>query len=115
VVPSRSPQDAAIRHVGPAAQDFHIAFGLGDNNRTITTLDPDRISLKAIQALHARSDPLQEQTTRLQEENAALRAERARLREAVEQWERRRAGRNDREGRMPGSGTRSTRLLEFHN
>jgi len=82
-------QDASIRHVGPTAQDFHAAFGLGDNDRTINTLDPDGISLKAIQALYTRSERLQEQsirlqeqstrlqeqTTRLEEENAALKAE----------------------------------------
>ena len=69
-------QDAAIRHVGPTAQDFHAAFGLGDNDRTISTLDPDGISLRAIQALDAR-------TQRLLEENAALKAELAALREAI--------------------------------
>lgn len=70
-------QDASIRHVGPTAQDFHAAFGLGDNDRTINTLDPDGISLKAIQALYAR-------TERLQSENDALRSELARLREAID-------------------------------
>ena len=65
-------QDASIRHVGPTAQDFHAAFGLGEDDRHISTLDPDGISLRAIQALDAR-------TQRLQDENAALKAELAAL------------------------------------
>jgi hypothetical protein len=69
-------QDPSIRHVGPTAQDFHAAFGLGGDSRRISTLDPDGVSLKAIQALDAR-------TRRLDEENAALRAELAALREAI--------------------------------
>ena len=76
-------QDAAIRHVGPTAQDFHAAFGLGDNDRTISTLDPDGISLRAIQALDARTDATRTEVTQLREDNAALKAELAALREAI--------------------------------
>jgi len=69
-------QNASVRHVGPTAQDFRAAFGLGEDDRHISTLDPDGISLRAIQALDAR-------TQRLQDENAALKAELAALRQAV--------------------------------
>jgi hypothetical protein len=72
-------QDASVRHVGPTAQDFHAAFGLGDDDRHISTLDPDGISLRAIQALDAR-------THQLQDENAALKAELAALRQAVTEF-----------------------------
>ena len=44
-------QDESIRHIGPMAQDFHAAFGLGNNNTTITTIDPDGVALAAIQEL----------------------------------------------------------------
>lgn len=38
-------------HLGPMAQDFHAAFGLGDDNRTISTVDANGVALSAIQAL----------------------------------------------------------------
>ncbi|MBU1692532.1 MAG: tail fiber domain-containing protein, partial [Verrucomicrobia bacterium] len=31
-------QDAAIRHIGPVAQDFHVAFGVGETPTGITTV-----------------------------------------------------------------------------
>ena len=40
------------RYIGPVAQDFHAAFGLG-NDTTISTLDADGVALAAIQALAA--------------------------------------------------------------
>jgi hypothetical protein len=55
------------------AQDFHAAFGLGDDDRRINTLDPDGISLKAIQALDARTQRTQQAIEQLRDENAALR------------------------------------------
>lgn len=40
------------RHMGPTAQDFHAAFGLGGGDTTITSIDPDGVALAAIQGLH---------------------------------------------------------------
>lgn len=34
-------QDPAIRHMGPMAQDFRAAFGLGVDDKTITSIDSD--------------------------------------------------------------------------
>jgi hypothetical protein len=56
-----------IRHVGPTAQDFHAAFGLGEDPLRIGTIDADGIALRAIQALEARMRALAD-------ENAALKA-----------------------------------------
>jgi hypothetical protein len=47
---------SGARHVGPMAQDFYAAFGLGDSDKTITTVDADGISLAAIKALKAEND-----------------------------------------------------------
>ena len=47
-------QDRAIRHVGPMAQDFHGAFGLGESDRHISTIDADGVALAAIQGLNAK-------------------------------------------------------------
>ncbi len=46
-------QDAAIRHMGPMAQDFYEAFGLGETPKGISTVDADGVVLAAIQGLHA--------------------------------------------------------------
>ncbi|MCL4760716.1 MAG: tail fiber domain-containing protein [Burkholderiales bacterium] len=43
-----------VRHVGPTAQDFHAAFGLGDDRRTIGMVDADGVALAAIQGLNAK-------------------------------------------------------------
>jgi hypothetical protein len=51
---SYKAQDAAIRHVGPTAQEFHAAFGLGEDPLRISTIDADGIALRAIQALEDR-------------------------------------------------------------
>jgi hypothetical protein len=45
-------QDDAVRHMGPMAQDFRAAFGLGVSDTLIDTIDPDGVALAAIQGLH---------------------------------------------------------------
>jgi trimeric autotransporter adhesin len=64
----RYRDDPGTLHVGPMAQDFHAAFGVGPDERHITTLDADGVALAAIQALA-------QQVTLLAEENALLRTE----------------------------------------
>lgn len=39
-------------HLGPMAQDFYAAFGLGTDERHIATVDADGVALAAIQGLH---------------------------------------------------------------
>lgn len=39
------------RHIGPMAQDFHAAFGLGDDPTGIASVDIDGVALAAIKAL----------------------------------------------------------------
>jgi hypothetical protein len=63
-------QDAAIRHMGPAAQDLYAAFGLGEDELYINTVDADGVALAAIQGLYQLS---QDQAARIQ----ALEEERA--------------------------------------
>jgi trimeric autotransporter adhesin len=45
-------EPSGARHLGPVAQDFHAAFGLGANDRTIAAVDADGVALAAIQALY---------------------------------------------------------------
>jgi hypothetical protein len=48
-------QDKDIRHMGPTAQDFHAAFGLGDSQRLITSVDADGVCLASVQGLYQMS------------------------------------------------------------
>lgn len=40
------------RHIGPIAEDFHAAFGLGKDDQSISTIDASGVALVAIQALN---------------------------------------------------------------
>ena len=46
--------DAATPHIGPMAQDFHAAFGVGTDDRHIATVDADGVALAAIQGLNQK-------------------------------------------------------------
>jgi hypothetical protein len=45
-------QPDSVRHMGPTAQDFSAAFGLGEDDRHISTVDAQGVALAAIQALY---------------------------------------------------------------
>ncbi len=45
-------EQATIRHIGPTAQDFYAAFGVGADDTHIATIDADGVALAAIQGLH---------------------------------------------------------------
>ncbi len=45
-------QDESITHMGPTAQDFYAAFGLGYDDKHIVTVDADGVSFAAIQGLY---------------------------------------------------------------
>ena len=62
-----------VRHLGPMAQDFHAAFGLGDDERSIATLDTSGVALAAVQALHARIEELKAELAEVRAELAAAR------------------------------------------
>ena len=47
----RYKHDPTRRYIGPMAQDFHAAFGLGSDDKTISTLDTDGVTLAAIKGL----------------------------------------------------------------
>ena len=65
-------EDASVRHLGPTAQDFYAAFGLGDSDKSIPTVDIDGVNMLAIQALEARTRDLAELRQRLAALEAAL-------------------------------------------
>lgn len=42
----------SIRHLGPMAQDFRAAFGLGEDDKHISTIDEGGVALAAVQELY---------------------------------------------------------------
>lgn len=68
-------QNPAIRHLGPMAQDFAAAFGVGEDNRFINTVDANGVALAAIQGLYQH----------LQAKDAEISAMRAELNELKQQ------------------------------
>ena len=66
-------QDAGIRHIGPMAQDFYDAFGVGEDNRRISVVDIAGATLAGVQALDSRTVAMQSRIDALEQENAELR------------------------------------------
>jgi hypothetical protein len=76
---------ADVWHLGPMAQDFRAAFGLGTDDTSIGVLDIAGVNLLAVQTLERRTRELDERTR----EVTALRDEVATLRARQEEMERR--------------------------
>jgi len=71
--------DDAIRHMGPMAQDFHAAFGLGATETMIETIDPDGVALAAIQGLNEMGSDRDAEIAALKAELAAMKTQLAEL------------------------------------
>jgi hypothetical protein len=71
---------AKTRHLGPMAQDFHAAFGVGSTKRRINLADANGVVMLAVQGLHRRLSRLSQQVSTLKRENRALKREVTRLR-----------------------------------
>jgi hypothetical protein len=73
------------RHMGPMAQDFYAAFGLGGSDTTITSVDPDGVALAAIQGLNQKlTQDLQQKDAQI----AGLRQANAELKQSVDDLKR---------------------------
>jgi hypothetical protein len=66
--------DPTIRHVGPTAEDFHKAFGLGGDNRRIAPSDQAGVALVAVQGLTQEVETLRRKNADLEKRIAALEA-----------------------------------------
>jgi hypothetical protein len=75
-------QSAAIRHMGPTAQDFKAAFAVGETDTGISTVDENGVALAAIQGLNQK---LEGRVGELKQENAELKQQLADLRALVQQ------------------------------
>jgi len=58
--------ERGVRHVGPMAQDFYAAFGVGEDDRHITSIDEDGVALAAIKALHSENARLSSRLAKLE-------------------------------------------------
>lgn len=72
-------QERSIRHAGPMAQDFHAAFGLGEDPLLINSVDVDGVNMAGVKALDARTVAQAERIAELEARNAALEARLERL------------------------------------
>jgi hypothetical protein len=70
---SYKSDDPSVRHMGPMAQDFHAAFGLGKSDRTYDAIDAHGVELAAIKALYERLQRDEATIERLERENLDLR------------------------------------------
>jgi hypothetical protein len=66
-------EDPSVRHLGPMAQDFHAAFGLGDSDRQYDAIDAHGVAFAAIKALNERLQEQSARIERLERENRELR------------------------------------------
>ncbi len=60
------------RHLGPMAQDFRAAFGLGNTDTGIATLDSSGVALAAIQALSEQNQSLKQRVIELEKQNQQI-------------------------------------------
>ncbi|RYZ37954.1 MAG: peptidase S74 [Myxococcaceae bacterium] len=72
-----------VRHVGPVAQDFRAAFGLGTDDKSIGLLDIDGVNMVAIQALARRTQELNAKSAEVD----TLKAEMAELKRSLSRLE----------------------------
>ena len=77
--------DTAIRHIGPMAQDFYAAFGVGPDDKHITTVDADGVALAAIQGLNQKVEAQQSELQQKQTEITELKARMEKLEQRMNQ------------------------------
>lgn len=63
------PENDHVRHMGPTAEEFYEAFGLGPTTKGIMTVDADGVALAAIQGLYKI---VQEQQAEIEQLRAML-------------------------------------------
>ena len=63
---SYKTEESQARHIGPMAQDFMAAFGVGSSDRTILQVDGDGVALASIQALYEKLQVLEQRNAELE-------------------------------------------------
>ena len=73
------------RHLGPVAQDFYAAFGLGADDKHITTVDEGGVALAAIKGLNTKVEKaLDEKNRQLEDQAATIRKQQHEIAELSE-------------------------------
>ncbi len=62
----------SVRHMGPMAQDFYAAFGLGADERHLAPLDVNGVALAGVQALSQQVQAQATEIATLEQQNAEL-------------------------------------------
>ncbi len=75
--------DAGVDHIGPMAQDFYAAFGLGVDDERISMVDADGVALAAIQGLLDLMKERDAAIASLRRDNEALQKRLAAIEQAV--------------------------------
>jgi hypothetical protein len=71
---SYTGEAGGVRHLGPFAEDFRTAFGLGVDDKSIGLLDIDGVNFAAVKALEQRTASQDERIRALEAQVAELRA-----------------------------------------
>jgi trimeric autotransporter adhesin len=87
-------ETAATRHMGPMAQDFHAAFGLGADDLAIGTIDADGVALAAIQGLYQLAQEQEAEIAALTAKTMSQEAEITALAERLTALEKQAGGRS---------------------
>ena len=69
---SLKSDESATKHVGPMAEDFYAAFGVGKDNKTISVTDANGVAFSAIQGLAQTLKEKDEELTQLKARMAEL-------------------------------------------
>lgn len=54
-------EGTSVKHIGPIAEDFYSIFGVGNDNKHISTIDPAGVALAGIKALSKQVEDLKSQ------------------------------------------------------
>ncbi len=76
---------AGIPHLGPMAQDFYAAFGLGMDDKHIATVDEEGVALAAIQGLNQKLNEKDAEIQNLKQQNDSLAGRLSELEATVKQ------------------------------
>jgi hypothetical protein len=76
-------QNAHVKHVGPMAQDFMKAFGVGDDDKMIGMQDADGVALAAIQGLNQIVKAKDAKIAALEKANAVMQREMAAIKKRL--------------------------------
>ncbi|HEX8245109.1 MAG TPA: tail fiber domain-containing protein [Longimicrobium sp.] len=76
-------EQGGVRHLGPFAEDFRAAFGLGIDSQSIGLLDIAGVNFAAVKALEARTAQLQQELRQRDQRIGELEARLARIEAAL--------------------------------